>query len=545
MHLVRRPAVQVALGIPGNSGILVCQLSYSYSTSSKIFVNMQGSIVYSLLIIALLLGQPFPLSAQRGRNRDKKEETVKTIDPRTRTRLDMLYVDACTEMIRGDLPAARQLFLKLLEEDTENHAALYNLGKMAFEERMYDDAIQYGSTALEKDPSNYWYYHLLEKAYEEKGNFAKAIEVQEQLTARFPAQVGDRLLLADLYIRNKESRRAIEQLRQIEAERGVSEETAFLMYGLYMNQNRPEEALAVTEKLLNINDREERFYQMAYTAQMKAGNPEAAAEVLLQLLEKDTENGFALLTLTGYYQQRNEPAKAEAFMDRAFENPEVPAADKVKVLREMMAETDASGRMPRINKLTAMLRLYHPEMAETYALQGEVFTLNQQLDSAYWAYDRSLSLQPADIQVWIRLLKSLSGQEKYGLLLDRADEAREYYPNDGEILFYTGLGYARTGQAKSAIRSLERVTRAATSGKELVAQAYGELGRISLSEGALEEAESKLVEATNRLQSPELLELYGDVLMEQGKKDAAMQQWKKALEVGGEKTRIEPKMQGQ
>ncbi len=506
---------------------------------------MRASLSSIILAFLILVVQATPVGAQRVREREKPEEAKRDIDPRSRTRLDMMYVDACTEMIRGDIPAATALFQKLLKEDAGNHAAMYNLGKMAFEQRLYDDAIQYGGDALAKDPANYWYYRLLEQAYEAKGNFSKAIEVQEKMIALFPGNARDRLRLADLYRRSKDPQRAIGQLRQIETDHGVSEETAFLMYDLYMEQNQPDQALTVAQKLLALDDRDERFYKMAFDAHMKAGRSDAAAASLAQLLENDAENGFALLTLAAYYKQSGDLIKSGTYLDRAFANPELSATEKVDILREMI-DDDASApeTMPRIARLTDMLRRYHPDVAETYSLQGDFFSLNKQWDSAYIAYDQALERKAADIRVWIHLLESLEVQEKYDLLRDRAEESREYYPNSGEILYFNGLAYARTGENKSAVRMLDRVVRLGTASPQLVAKAYGELGRISLAENAYPEAEQQLIQAIDRLPSPDLLELYGDVLMQMGKKDEALRQWKRAIESGGEKNRIEPKMQG-
>ena len=82
---------------------------------------MRGYLLLFLLISVGLFGPSVAVYAQRGRDRNKTEVASTEVDPRTRTRLDMLYVDACTEMIRGDLAAARQLFLKLLQEDPKGN----------------------------------------------------------------------------------------------------------------------------------------------------------------------------------------------------------------------------------------------------------------------------------------------------------------------------------------------------------------------------------------------------------------------------------------
>lgn len=504
---------------------------------------MRASLLH-LILLLLLVGPLFEAQAQRSRKNNKEE--VEEIDPRTRNRIDRLYVEACTETIRGDYPAAEDMFHKVLLEDPENHAALYNLAKLAVMQRRYAEAIRYGESALEKDATNYWYYDILKQAYEEEGDYKQAIAVQNRLISKFPDKHKERLTLADLYVRDEKPGLAIKQLEAVEAVLGISEETAFRRFDLLMNQGEAAKANEIAQTLIGINERDERFYKMAYEAQVKAGTPDIAIATLTNLLEQDGENGFALLSLAAYYEENDQVVQAAGYLDRAFNNPEVAVAEKVQWLEKMIQKQEAKevDQLDRITELATTLGTIHPEVAGGIALQGKVHELNSEWEAAYTAYKQALDLQPANIGAWISLLSTSFQVENFERLRDDAELAREYYPNNAEILFYGGLGYEKMGENKSATRAFEKVTRIGTSGQDLVARALGELGRMALADNSPETAEIHLRDAIDLSKTADLHELYGDVLMELGKKQEAVAQWNLALDAGGDKTRIEPKMSG-
>ncbi len=504
---------------------------------------MRAPLLHVILLL-LLVGPLFEALAQRSRKNNKEE--VVEVDPRTRNRIDRMYVEACTESIRGDYPAAEDMFHKVLLEDPENHASLYNLAKLAVLQHRYAEAVRYGESALEKDAANYWYYDVLKQAYEEEGDYKQAIAVQNRLISRFPDKHKERLTLADLYVRDGKPELAIKQLEAVEAVLGISEETAFRRFDLLMNQGEAAKANEIAQTLIGINERDERFYKMAYDAQMKAGTPEIAVATLTNLLEQDGENGFALLSLAAYYEENNQSVQAAEYLDRAFRNPEVAATEKVRWLEKMIKKQEAkeANQLDRITELATTLRTIHPEVAGGVALQGKVYELNNEWEAAYKAYKQALGLQPANISAWISLLSTSFQMENFERLRDDAELAREYYPNNAEILFYGGLGYEKMGEDKSATRAFEKVTRLGTSGQALVARALGELGRMALANNSPETAEIHLREAIDLSQTAELHELYGDVLMQMGKKEEAVAQWNRAIAAGGDKTRIEPKMSG-
>ncbi|TAE50142.1 MAG: hypothetical protein EAZ89_12680, partial [Bacteroidetes bacterium] len=163
----------------------------------------------------------------------KGRETPTTPAPGERDRAESLYVEACTQMIRGDYNSAAGLFKQVVAADPSNHAALYNLCKILTELRQYDEAILRGQSAIQGDPGNPWYYRSLSQAYELKGDFSGAISVLEKLLQKYPLEADDRLNLSELYQRNRNLPKSLEQLSKIEAQKGPSEEISFRKYRIH------------------------------------------------------------------------------------------------------------------------------------------------------------------------------------------------------------------------------------------------------------------------------------------------------------------------
>ena len=77
------------------------------------------------------------------------------LDPLTQQRVRRLYVDACTELMRGDNSAAKQLFEEVLSADPNNHASMFNIAKILIDQRDFDEAIRYGKIAIEKEKNKF------------------------------------------------------------------------------------------------------------------------------------------------------------------------------------------------------------------------------------------------------------------------------------------------------------------------------------------------------------------------------------------------------
>lgn len=518
-----------------------------------------GIIIGMLAIMA-------PTSVIHAQKKKGRKAAIRVLDPKEQRKVDYLFVDGSTELVRGDFDLARTYFQQVLEIQPEHHASLYYLAKISIEQRDYNAAIEYAKHALSFDQKNYWYYFLLRQSYEFKGDYPNAIQTQEHLLEKFPEKYPESLHLVELFVRNKDYNAAIKQLDLIETQFGFSEEIASRKFQLLMRLHDYTKALALSKQLLQIAPENVRYYQQQYEVYQALEEYTLAIAALKQLLEYDPDNGFALLSLADYYKSIQEIDKSDEYLFRAFGNPNIASSGKVRIIQSMLSVAQIRPDIiPRVKNLARILNNTHPGTAQTFAIQGEIFLLDEQLDSAKIYFRRSLTLENTDLEVWKKLVTLSYQQSDYLQLKADASEALEFYPNDSQLLFSFGLASSYSEDYDEAIYAFKKIQRQLSNKEDLLLQSYVELAKVyhfqqdySASDAQFEKGltlfpesdalleryahflslrEEKLDRALTMIQqalssqpkNPNYLDTYAWVLFKTGKPKEAARQLEKAL----------------
>ena len=434
-----------------------------------------------LLILGVIGGSLSSCKSSQPITEDNRGESGS--DPITILRNDEqiknLYVEASKEMVRGELQNAESLFQQVLEIDPANHAALYNLAKIAKEDNRLDRALNFAQQAVAEAPDNYWYRFLLRQIFEGRGEYNRAITTQEELLKRFPENPDDHLHLASLYVRQEQPRKALVSLNFLENEYGFQPTIALRKYEILNRLGDNEAALEVARNLVAFDERETQFYQLAYQQLMALGRTDEAVQLLEGLLEEDPENGFALLSLADYYKKTDQLERSDEYLFQAFENPDIDPEGKLEIIHGLMAYLDQEPELkPRITELIRIFQEVHPGTSGGYALQGQVLMATGQVDEARANYRRALELEPGNVGGWVDLIRLSLLAQDYATMLDDAEEARSYFPNQDQILFLYGFAAAREGLYRPAASALAKVIRMGTAEPALQAQAHSELAYV-------------------------------------------------------------------
>jgi tetratricopeptide (TPR) repeat protein len=430
------------------------------------------------------------------------------------------YIDATTLMIRGDFVAAEEAFEAVLETAPQLHAASYQLSKLVLADGRSEEALRYAQTAVAGDPDNYWYYLQLRRSREQRGEYGQAIDVQRDLVKRFPDRPEERVHLADLYLRTNRPKQAIEQLELLEQRIGVKEETARRRYEIYRNQAQHEAALGVARELVALRPDESYYYQLVADELAALGRKEERLQWLQELLERDPNDGFALLSLADYYKDSDDLARSDEYLFRAFSNSEIDPAGKLQIIETMLPYLDQeAGVRDRIYRMTEIFLATHPDQAGGYSARGQLFLAEGRLDSARFYLRKSLEREPADLAGWVDLIQLNYAQQQYAQMYEDAEEAMSYFPNQDRVLFFHGIASSFAGKNRRAISSLEKIIRVGSAPQELLAQAHAELGRIYHEQADYEASDRNLNAALEMTpKDPGLLNNYAYYLAVRGER---------------------------
>ncbi|MEL7531415.1 MAG: tetratricopeptide repeat protein [Bacteroidota bacterium] len=456
---------------------------------------MRLLVLYIFLLASLLSCKTTQQATQ-----SPKPQNVVASDPNVlnakQVEIRQQYVEATTQMVRGDYNKAKEIFESVVRLDPQNHAAKYNLAKLSLAQREYEQAVIYANQAVEGNPENYWYYQILQQAYEERGEYKDAIAVLVQITEKFPDRPSERIHLSELYLKNGQADLAVQELNALEQSKGFSPEIGIRKIALLQKSGSLTQAIEVADQLIASEVDNPRFYQIKYDLLKQSGDKVASISTLEKLLEFQPDNGFALLSLADYYRQQDDLANSDKYLNRALRNPDIEVEGKVYILNNLLnfASQDAA-MVPRILKLSRILYQTHPGNAQALAIQGRSMRLNNQPDSARYYLKQSLDLDPTNTNAWQELLESDYESANFAQLYDDADEALELFPNQERILFYYGLGAAQQQDSDAAFYAFNKIIKKGSRDQSLLTQTHLQLASLYQKEGDIMEADQRFEKA--------------------------------------------------
>ncbi len=401
--------------------------------------------------------------------------------------VDELYVDACTFLMRGDLPAAAELFQTILQQQPGHHAAAYNLSRVRLEERAYPAALDLAQLALQGDPENRWYRRLLVEVLERQGSLKQAVEAQQALTRLSPSERGDLTRLAELQHRLGQPDLALSTLDEAEKQFGQTTQGQLLRYQWLMELRRPIEAVTVARYLLAVEPTNIQYQQLLYQALAQTGNPQGAIQALKDWLATSPQEPQAQILLYQALTENNQADEAQTMLMAAFNNPALDIGWKIRHLEaRLLADPN---QIVIVEELLVALRRAHPQAAEANALEARMrLQPNVQPDSARSYLRAALEGNEASLDTWKQLLGLSFSLGRYDHLYQDSQEAREYFPNQEEVLFYYSISAAAQGQTSRALRTLERIELIQPDDKTLLARTQAEHARLLAQKGEADEA---------------------------------------------------------
>ncbi|MFN0200540.1 MAG: tetratricopeptide repeat protein [Bacteroidia bacterium] len=504
---------------------------------------MKYTFFYTLLACLSLYACKTTQNSQTTAKKEEKKIEAKPTDSKNAAEdVSGLFIDACTEMIAGDAKVAKELFKQVLKADPKHHASMYNIAKLALEvgadKKDFEEAILMGEEALKYDAENYWYYVTVVDAYKMKGDFENAIRVQTALNQRFSTQKDTYFVLADLYKKTTSYDKAIAIYQQIETKFGYDELIILEKFKLYEDTEKYDDATAMLDKLMKSNPAKTEYYHYKYQLLSKQGKNKEAIEVLKSLLKVQPSDPLALISLADYYKQMDNMQESDKYLFRTFENAETPVKGKLNIVQNLMKEYADKEVADRVRRLIKIIAKIHPNTPEANELQGDIYHLDNQQDSAWSMYKKSLLADPRNDKLWIKLLRESNDTENYMRLLSDAGDALEYYPSNDMIQFYYGISNLRLEYYDAAISSFDKL-RKRSSNIEMLMMAEASLAEAKIGAKRTAEAQKGLEDALKKYpQGDILMHVYANFLLGQGNENLVKaQEWiTKALTIQPNRT---------
>ena len=193
--------------------------------------------------------------------------------------------------------------------------------------------------------------------------------------------------------------------------------------------------------------------------------------------------------------------------------------------------------------LGKLLTETHSTAAKAYAVYGDMLYQVNDLEGALAQYKMTLKEDDTVYPVWKNAMEIHHLLGKYKALADFSEEAMDLFPNQGASYYYYGLASNQQSDFGEAINSYQLALMMSSKDPALAVDVYAAMSTTYGQQKKLDKAKKAVLSGLKiNPKSPILLEQYGDILFQNGEEEAAIKQWKKALEIDKKSASLERKI---
>ena len=476
---------------------------------------------------------------------------------------------------------ALDYYKKAVNYDKSNYYYGMLLGNLSKEMNLKQDVIEIYSNLLELYPDKPELHFEMANAYADNGETEKAIEALNELEKRVGASEALAMNKFSLYsmIDNKE--KAFEEIQQIIDKNPGDSRYIILMGDLYMDNNQKDKALSYYEEAKLIDPDYPALILSMVNYYERTGNSEAAQNELSKAITgtiMDVDTKIQLLTrYLGVLQQNSLDLKqANPLFESLFEqhpnntqlnliygnvlslqgdysnavkqfeifiedNPDNPGGYE-QIIRAALPKED----FVKVREITTNALKYLPQEPQFYYYLGAVNYQEKKYKEALSVFEKGIEeakfnnpVLESDFYGQIGDLNYFLGNEQAAF--ESYDKALQLNPQNLPVLnnysYYLSLDKRDLDRAEQ----MSGITVKAEPLNPTYLDTYGwilyEQGSYIMAKIYIEKAIEYEVEP-----SAEVYEHYGDVLFKTGEEEKAIEQWKRAKELGGDSKDLKRKI---
>lgn len=406
-----------------------------------------------------------------------KDDGKSKITEKQRLDSEYLFFNATKESILGNYDEAARLYNQCIQINPYNAAAYYELARLAFDNKDFDNAIILGRAAISLDKKNVWYKLLYAQALQGAGKFDDAVKVFEMLVKENPNSLEYNFELADGYLKAGKPDDAIKTLDKVETIMGVNPELSQEKQRLYLRMGNIDKAAAEVQKLIDLAPQDPTYYLVLADMYLANRMEDKAFKVYEDVLKIDPANGPVHYSLAQYYREKGDKAKSYEELKLAFASPEVDVDSKVSVLLSYFTLSGADAAMKdQAYELTKLLIQAHPTEPKGYSIYADFLYRDKKYAEARDNFKKVLELDDSKYIVWSQLIMCESELGNHQAVYETSAKALELFPTQPDLYYYKGSAALRLNKTKEAIESLSDGVGLVFTNPQLELQFYALLG---------------------------------------------------------------------
>jgi tetratricopeptide (TPR) repeat protein len=419
--------------------------------NTRIYTTLTHTLLALLVTGAVFTGckTKNPVIAGGGEPKDNSKDKL---TEKQRLDSDFLFYNATKESMLGNYDEAARLYNQCIQINPYNAAAYYELARIAFEGKDYDNAILLGRAAISLDKKNVWYKLLYAQALQGKGKFDEAVKVYELIVKDNPNSLEYTFELADGYLKANRPEDAIKTLDKIENMMGLSPDISQEKMRLYLHLGNIDKAANEIQKLINLNPADASNYIILADMYLANRMNDKAFEVYQKALAADPTNGPVHYSLSQYYREKGDKEKSYDELKLAFASPDIDIDTKIQVL---LSYFDLSDKSPALKtqayELCKLMIDAHPQEPKAYSMYGDFLFRDKKYIEARDNFKKVLDFDNSKYIVWSQLIMSESELGNHEAVYEYAGKALELFPTQPDLYYYKGSSALRLKKYQDAI----------------------------------------------------------------------------------------------
>jgi tetratricopeptide (TPR) repeat protein len=460
--------------------------------------------------------------------------------------IEKKIIDGKKYAMLGDLEKAETIFKSVLAEDLQNSTAYYELSRTYAATDRLPEALDHIRKAIRIEPDNEWFLLMEADIHEKNNDLFSSMEIYERLIALRPDRPHYFEMLIAFCKRTGEEERLLTTLDKYEKLTGLTESITRNRFETLDGLGRTNDALAAIHRLTEVYPKNIEYKYLAASYCRTKGLNDKALIYYRQIIDIDPSDSRARLALAGSEKEDGNKAGYLQSILPIISNPslsiDVKLQELIPYVLEYSEKKDPSLGAALID-VTQQLVNAHPTEAKAYAVQGDVFSIQDKKESAISAYLSSTRFNDKVYTVWEQIITLLIDTYEYDRVVTQAHNAMEIFPNQAYLYYAAGYGAYKQKDFSEALDMLSQAL--IMTGKNIpqkisvynvLGLVYDELGQPDKSIEAFETAlglnprsaetlsQYSLVLSRRIEQSEKAIDM-ADRLLSEGNHSAQVHQW--------------------
>jgi tetratricopeptide (TPR) repeat protein len=203
-------------------------------------------------------------------------------------------------------------FEEALKAFPEDHASMYELSVLYYNQGLPEKGFEMIKNAVELDSTNKWYKIRLADFYKSNYDYESFVNIYDELLEDEPNNLNYLEVYIDALLQLERFEQMIVKLDVFEDNIGVSEYISMMKIETYNLLGNGDKVVEELEKLTNAFPYETRYMSILAETYIQSGRDKDALDLYLKVKQLNPEDPYINTSLLEYYQKHGE-------LDKAFE----------------------------------------------------------------------------------------------------------------------------------------------------------------------------------------------------------------------------------